>query len=57
MSYESDEYKKLMTVIDAALQNKTRGGVQIQTQGCDPSASVTIEAYVLEKLLKAPSEK
>ncbi len=58
MSYERDEFDKLMTVIKAAGQNPGHcQGVEIKTQGCNPSGSVKIEAYVLEKFLHAQKEK
>lgn len=58
MSYERDEFDKLMTVVKAAKQNPGhRQGVEIKTQGYSPSGSVQIEAYVLEKFLVAPKEK
>jgi len=56
-NYEAEEYQKLKTVVDAALQNRGRGGVQITTQGHDPSASVIIEGYVLEKFLTPPKSE
>ena len=58
MSYEQDEFNKLMTVVKAALQNPGHAqGVEIKTRGYDPSGSVEIEAYVLEKFLTPPKTK
>lgn len=57
MSYEQDEFGKLLTVIAAAKQNHRDGGLRIETKGHDPSSSMTIEAYVLEQFLKPPKSE
>ena len=58
MSYEQDEYDKLKLVVEAALQNPGHcQGVEIKARGYNPAASVTIEAYVLEKFLTPPKSE
>ena len=55
--YELREFEKLQLVIKAALQNPSRQGVRLSTEGSDPAVAMTIEAYVLEKFLKATVSK
>ena len=55
MSYEQEEFEKVKLVVKAALKNKTVSGgskITITSDGHNPKASVTVEAYVLEKMLK-----
>jgi hypothetical protein len=58
MSYEQEEYEKLKTVVRAALQNpSSTQSIEIKARGYSPAASVTIEAYILEKFLTPPKSE
>lgn len=51
--YEQEQYDKLLLVVDAAKQNKGfYTDIRLQTSGSDPSASATISATILEKIIK-----
>lgn len=52
--YTTKEFEKVMTVVEAALQNPGQGDIEIRTRGFNPSASVTVKAYVLKKFLTKP---
>ena len=53
--YLQDEFAKLLTVLNAAEQNTTcHTKVHVNTAGNNPNASVSIEASVLRKFIKAP---
>ena len=56
-TYERNEYEKLVTVIRAAGQNASDKELRITTSGHDPSVSIRIQAYVLEKFLKNPKDQ
>jgi len=58
MSYEQDEYEKLLTVIRAARQNPVyKQDIRVEALGSSPGASVIIEAHVIEQFLQPPKSK
>jgi hypothetical protein len=53
--YELAEFEKVLTVVRAALQNPNHAAdIELSTTGHQPSASVKVRAYVLEKFLRNP---
>ena len=52
--YLEDQLAKLLTVVNASVQNSAQNDIRISTVGCDPSASCIIAGHILRDLIKAP---